>query len=551
MIALRRGKFRAFLPKPTFPASDVERYYEHSFVSSQDGETCVEIAVGPKDDISRPDIEIAGGCDDPYIPGNPGIFIVWIKPGSEAYSCLRPGCQITKIGDEDVANVSRHHADNLLRLADQYVEILVITRPLDEVSSNSKLVSWGGESFDVDTETYSDSGRGTEILEREQKPILDGEKINVKVPVGMKGELLPLGFEIQGGRDERLIDGVTGIVIKEIEEDSLLHKNDIKVGDHILKVNGYDVTNVPQHVFFNLLRAADKVAKIQIMKIPVSKDDTEVRVYEDKNTAENEIIVEISTGPKGRLGKLGLKINGGRERPVVPGDPGIFITTVKRGSLLHKVIGPGDKILKIDGNNMNNVTLRYALDRIRAADRRVKLHIRKADHSENDTSERDRKRRAWRAARAFSEEQLEEFKIAFSVFDRTGSGKISLKQVMELCRSLGYNLTATDKDVIVTEFRLGGVTKISFLDFVQIISRIASSKRSETDLTHAFEVFDREEKGFFKLYELEQALKSMHGAQDLGESELADILALADPNGDGHVNLEEFKDLVLPLFHQY
>lgn len=49
----------------------------------------------------------------------------------------------------------------------------------------------------------------------------------------------------------------------------------------------------------------------------------------------------------GRLGKLGLKINGGRERPVVPGDPGIFITTVKRGSLLHKVIGPGDKILKV------------------------------------------------------------------------------------------------------------------------------------------------------------------------------------------------------------
>lgn len=48
MIALRRGKFRAFLPKPTSPASDVERYYEHSFVSSQDGETCVEIAVGPK-----------------------------------------------------------------------------------------------------------------------------------------------------------------------------------------------------------------------------------------------------------------------------------------------------------------------------------------------------------------------------------------------------------------------------------------------------------------------------------------------------------------------
>ena len=49
----------------------------------------------------------------------------------------------------------------------------------------------------------------------------------------------------------------------------------------------------------------------------------------------------------GRIGKLGLKINGGRDRPVVPGDPGIFITAVKRGSLLKRVIGPGDKILKV------------------------------------------------------------------------------------------------------------------------------------------------------------------------------------------------------------
>ena len=48
-------------------------------------------------DISHPDVEIAGGVDDPYIPGNTGLFIVWIKPGSEADSYLKPGCQITKV----------------------------------------------------------------------------------------------------------------------------------------------------------------------------------------------------------------------------------------------------------------------------------------------------------------------------------------------------------------------------------------------------------------------------------------------------------------------
>ena len=37
------------------------------------------------------------------------------------------------------------------------------------------------------------------------------------------------------------------------------------------QVEGVDLSNVPQHVFFNLLRAANKVAKIQVLKIPTAK----------------------------------------------------------------------------------------------------------------------------------------------------------------------------------------------------------------------------------------------------------------------------------------
>ena len=47
------------------------------------------------------------------------------------------------------------------------------------------MVSWGGVSFDTD----NDSGRGTEISEKEIKPTLGGgEKVNVKVAVGLRGE---------------------------------------------------------------------------------------------------------------------------------------------------------------------------------------------------------------------------------------------------------------------------------------------------------------------------------------------------------------------------
>ena len=48
-------------------------------------------------EISNPDVEIAGGNDEPYIPGHPGLFIMWVKPGSEADGLLSPGCQLTKV----------------------------------------------------------------------------------------------------------------------------------------------------------------------------------------------------------------------------------------------------------------------------------------------------------------------------------------------------------------------------------------------------------------------------------------------------------------------
>ena len=83
-----------------------------------------------------------------------------------------------------------------------------------------------------------------------------------------------------------------------------------------------------------------------------------------------------------------------------------------------------------------------------------------------------------------------------------------------------------------------GDNKISFVDFVQILTKVTASHQSDSDLMNAFEVFDREEKGFFRLHELEDALNIMPGADDITEYELADILRLADPDGDRHVNFE-------------
>ena len=40
-------------------------------------------------------------------------------------------------------------------------------------------------------------------------------------------------------------------------------------------------------------------------------------------------------------------MTGGRDKPCVPGDPGIFVKAIKQGSLVEKIIRPGDKVLKV------------------------------------------------------------------------------------------------------------------------------------------------------------------------------------------------------------
>jgi len=76
------------------------------------------------------------------------------------------------------------------------------------------------------------------------------------------------------------------------------------------------------------------------------------------------------------------------------------------------------------------------------------------------------------------------------------------------------------------------------MDFIQILTKIKSSHQSDSDLLEAFEVFDREEKGFFRLDELENALTKIPGSDLVTESELEELLQLADPDGDGQVNFE-------------
>lgn len=82
--------------------------------------------------------------------------------------------------------------------------------------------------------------------------------------------------------------------------------------------------------------------------------------------------------------------------------------------------------------------------------------------------------------------------------------------------------------------------KINFDDFIAVMVKISEmeNKKLDEDLNQAFEVFDREKKGYFKVSELLNALNYMPGAVKVSRSEIAEILYKSDENKDGLIQFK-------------
>lgn len=65
---------------------------------------------------------------------------------------------------------------------------------------------------------------------------------------------------------------------------------------------------------------------------------------------------------------------------------------------------------------------------------------------------------------------------------------------------------------------------------------ITDEEREEHGLD-TIRVFDPAERGYINSSELETALKRMPGNEQMTDSELLDIIRLADPDGDGQIDI--------------
>ncbi|XP_037050204.1 calmodulin-A-like [Bradysia coprophila] len=143
-----------------------------------------------------------------------------------------------------------------------------------------------------------------------------------------------------------------------------------------------------------------------------------------------------------------------------------------------------------------------------------------------------------------TDEQIADFKEAFSLFDKNGNGSISTKELGTVMRSLGQNPTDAELQDMINEVDADGNGTIEFPEFVTMMAHKMRDMDSEEEIREAFKVFDRDGKGFITAVELRHVMTSL--GEKLTDEEVDEMIRSVDVDGDGQINYEEFVTMMTP-----
>ncbi|KAL2485510.1 Calmodulin-7 [Abeliophyllum distichum] len=142
-----------------------------------------------------------------------------------------------------------------------------------------------------------------------------------------------------------------------------------------------------------------------------------------------------------------------------------------------------------------------------------------------------------------TDDQISEFKEAFSLFDKDGDGFITAQEIGTVMRLLGLNPTEAELKKMIYEVDADGNGTIDFPEFLNLMAWNLQDSDSGDELKEAFQVFDKDQNGFISAAELRHVMSNL--GKKLPDEEVDQIIRGADVDGDGQINYEEFVKVMM------
>jgi len=135
-----------------------------------------------------------------------------------------------------------------------------------------------------------------------------------------------------------------------------------------------------------------------------------------------------------------------------------------------------------------------------------------------------------------NEEQIEELKLAFDMFDEAGQGYLTKENLRACVDKYGVKVASKSIDEMFKEADVTGSGKIGFPEFMNMMARKMKQTDSQDEVLEAFKVFDPYGEGIINEKELTDAL--LNTGDKLTKEELEEMYSVC--RIDGNINYKSF-----------
>ncbi|XP_019387895.1 PREDICTED: centrin-3 isoform X2 [Crocodylus porosus] len=133
--------------------------------------------------------------------------------------------------------------------------------------------------------------------------------------------------------------------------------------------------------------------------------------------------------------------------------------------------------------------------------------------------------------RELTEEQKQEIKDAFELFDADKDKAIDYHELKVAMRALGFDVKKADVLKILKDYDREATGKITFEDFNEVVTDWILDRDPQEEILKAFKLFDDDDSGKISLRNLRRVAREL--GENMTDEELRAMIEEFDKDGDG------------------
>ncbi|XP_069766554.1 calmodulin-like protein 4 isoform X1 [Narcine bancroftii] len=148
-------------------------------------------------------------------------------------------------------------------------------------------------------------------------------------------------------------------------------------------------------------------------------------------------------------------------------------------------------------------------------------------------------------AKFLTQDQIQEYRECFSLYDKTRKGKISTGDLITVMRCLGTRPTPGEVERHLLHHKIERNSELDFSTFLAITHRQQQQEDPEREILDAMLMADKEKRGYITATELKTKLTKM--GEKLTDREVDELLQEGNVSPNGIVKYKDFiRTILLP-----